>query len=96
VNQDVQETLFCEVDRVLEGRQGADVTADDLNEMKYLKMVLKETLRLHNIVTSQTRVIDNDMEIGGYFIPKGVSDYKVTSTLNAAMNLCNKLNTFLY
>ncbi len=78
MNRDVQETLFCEVDRVLEGRQGADVTADDLNEMKYLKMVLKETLRLHNIVTSQTRVMDNDMDIGGYFIPKGVSHFKVS------------------
>ncbi len=72
MNQDKQEILFKEINTVLEGRHSEDVTVRDLEDMKYLKMVLKETLRLHTIVTSQTRVINSDMEVGGYFIPKGV------------------------
>ncbi|CAN8020553.1 unnamed protein product, partial [Ixodes persulcatus] len=41
--------------------------------MKYLECFLKEGLRLYPSFPYMGRVLDNDLEIDGYKIPKGVS-----------------------
>lgn len=45
MNQDVQQTLIEEVDEMLESLDGKEISYDELNQMKYLEMVVNETLR---------------------------------------------------
>lgn len=66
---EVEAMLHRELDRVLGGRAP---TPEDLPELTYLTMVLKETLRLYPsawILTFREPV--EDLEIGGYMIKKG-------------------------
>lgn len=45
VNLEVQQTLVAEIDDVLEALGGKPISYEKLNEMKYLDMVISETLR---------------------------------------------------
>lgn len=56
------ETIFGDSDR--------SATIKDLNEMKYLERVVKETMRLFPPVPIIGRITSEDVEIGGYQIPK--------------------------
>ncbi|KVI06270.1 cytochrome P450 [Cynara cardunculus var. scolymus] len=59
-----------EVRTVLKGKQ--QISQDDINNMKYLKAVLKETLRLHPpIPTLVPRISSQDVNIMGYDVEKG-------------------------
>ncbi|XP_034243992.1 probable cytochrome P450 49a1 isoform X3 [Thrips palmi] len=64
-----QETLHQEVARVL-GRDG-DVTAAALEDMPYLRAVLKEVLRMYPVVIGNGRTLTEDTVVAGYRIPKG-------------------------
>lgn len=44
-NQKVQQTLIDEVDEIMENLDGKAINYDQLNQMKYLEMVINETLR---------------------------------------------------
>jgi cytochrome P450 family 9 len=44
-NLDIQETLIKEVDEMLRKLNGKSISCDQLNSMKYLEMVINETLR---------------------------------------------------
>ncbi|KAK3726931.1 hypothetical protein QZH41_004224 [Actinostola sp. cb2023] len=68
-NQDKQEKLFQEVTMVLEPDELP--SAKTLAKMPYLKACLKETLRLFPVLSATSRLIQTDMEILGYHIPKG-------------------------
>ncbi|XP_077879135.1 cytochrome P450 3A4-like [Ictidomys tridecemlineatus] len=67
---DVQKKLQQEVDETLPNK--APVTYDVLFEMKYLDMVVNETLRLYPAVERIVRVCKKDVELNGVFIPKGI------------------------
>uniref|UniRef100_I3MLS0 unspecific monooxygenase n=1 Tax=Ictidomys tridecemlineatus TaxID=43179 RepID=I3MLS0_ICTTR len=69
IHPDVQKKLQQEVDETLPNK--APVTYDVLFEMKYLDMVVNETLRLYPVVERIVRVCKKDVELNGVFIPKG-------------------------
>jgi cytochrome P450 len=67
---DVREQMEEEVDRVLNGRVP---TAEDINTLKYTRMVVMETLRLYPPVWGFPRDAIEDDEIGGYHVKGGSS-----------------------
>ncbi|XP_077889890.1 cytochrome P450 3A9-like [Ictidomys tridecemlineatus] len=66
---DVQKKLQQEIDETLPNK--APVTYDVLFEIKYLDMVVYETLRLYPIIERIVRVCKKDVELNGVRIPKG-------------------------
>ena len=71
VHGEQQQALHAEVTRVL-GRD-APLTASALEDMPYLRAVLKEVLRMYPVVIGNGRTLTVDTVVGGYLIPKGVS-----------------------
>merc|ERR1711892_546424 len=69
IHQDVQETLYQEVLENI-GTEGR-VTEESLRNMRYLKACIKESMRISPIFASTGRRTTVDMELGGYYIPKG-------------------------
>jgi cytochrome P450 len=65
---DCQEQAYAEVSSVLDGRAA---TAADLERLPYLKMVLKETMRLYPSIPLVSRLTPTGDEINGYHIPPG-------------------------
>ncbi|XP_042223672.1 cytochrome P450 302a1, mitochondrial-like [Homarus americanus] len=68
-NPDKQELLAAEA-RTLLARSGGEVTSRVLSEARYLKAVLKETYRLRPVSIGVGRIIQEDVVIRGYRIPK--------------------------
>ncbi|GLV43434.1 Cytochrome P450 301a1 [Carabus blaptoides fortunei] len=69
-NQQAQERLRAEVRSVLPNKD-SPVTKDALNNMPYLKAVIKETTRMAPIGTGNMRQMTKDIVLSGYQIPKG-------------------------
>jgi cytochrome P450 len=67
-NPDAQARLIEEVDTVLQGRTP---TLEDLRQLKYTDMVLKESMRLHPPAWGMVRAAVEDITVGGYTIPAG-------------------------
>lgn len=65
---DIERRLFAEVDSVLGGRAA---TADDVRALAFTDRVIKETMRLYPPAWTTGREAGEDLEVGGYFIPKG-------------------------
>jgi cytochrome P450 len=65
---DVERRLHAEVASVLGGRPP---TADDVRALPYAERVLKETMRLYPPAWVTGREAGEDVEVGGYVIPKG-------------------------
>ncbi|PSN53387.1 Cytochrome P450 4C1 [Blattella germanica] len=59
-----------ELDRIFQGTD-RPITTRDLNEMKYLERVIKESLRLFPSVPFIGRVLKEDTKIGDYLVPAG-------------------------
>uniref|UniRef100_A0A3P9A167 Cytochrome P450, family 27, subfamily A, polypeptide 7 n=1 Tax=Esox lucius TaxID=8010 RepID=A0A3P9A167_ESOLU len=65
----VQETLYQEVSRCVPGDKIP--SAQDVNQMPYLKAVIREALRMYPVVPVNARImVENDVIIGGHFFPK--------------------------
>jgi len=67
-NLDVLKNLQNEIDTIV---GNAPPTPDDLPKLKYLNMVINETLRLHTPTAVILRMPQHDTVILGYTIPKG-------------------------
>src|SRR5690606_36733017 len=67
---EVEAKLHEESDTVLAGRAP---TLNDLRQLPYTEMVIKEVMRLYPVVFALGRQAIEDVEIGGYRIPKGSS-----------------------
>ncbi|KAK5646140.1 hypothetical protein RI129_004604 [Pyrocoelia pectoralis] len=70
LNQRVQETVVEEINSVL-CNKSTDANYQDLQDMKYLEMVVKECLRLYPPVPIIARRMPKDTAIGEYILPKG-------------------------
>nr|CAD7402599.1 unnamed protein product [Timema poppensis] len=70
--QDIQEKVVEELNSIF-GDSDRNPTNRDIQEMKYLEMVIKETQRLFPSVPIFIRNIKEDVAIDGYIIPKGAN-----------------------
>ncbi|GFO26169.1 cytochrome p450 [Plakobranchus ocellatus] len=68
---DVQRRVQEELDSVLDHSSHTDVMWDDLPNLTYLTMVIKEAMRLHSPVPFIQRILTEDMEIDGKMAPAG-------------------------
>ena len=71
-NESAQGRLVAEVDDVVGGRTPS---SEDLQRMPFLKACVKETLRLFPPIPINARTTTEDCTLGGYFVPKDVSEH---------------------
>jgi len=69
-------------------------TVEDLDKMKYLNKVFKESLRIRPPVPQVTRVTEEDTELGGYIIPKGTACVPSIYALHHLPNLWDEPEVF--
>ncbi|XP_046985683.1 cytochrome P450 4C1-like [Schistocerca americana] len=69
---DVQEKAYSEI-RELFGDSDRPATFRDLQEMKYLERVIKETLRLYSTVPLYARELDQELKIRNKLVPVGTT-----------------------
>lgn len=69
---DVQEKVYDEMISIFNGSD-RPATLTDLNEMKYLERVIKESMRIFPPVPTLGRILSEDVQLDQYLIPKGTS-----------------------
>jgi len=72
LHADIQNKVSEEQESIFQGSDRS-VTMKDLNEMKYLERVIKESLRLYPSVPFIGREITQDVQLDDYTIPAGVT-----------------------
>lgn len=70
-NAEIQEKAYLEQQDIFGDSQNADITNSDLKKMRYLELVIKETLRLYSPVPIIGRQFAEDTEFDGVIYPKG-------------------------
>ncbi|KAG8238623.1 hypothetical protein J437_LFUL018541 [Ladona fulva] len=71
-NPEKQEFLFKELKKILPNKNDV-VTVEKLENMKYLKACIKESMRISSIAVGTMRGSTKDIVIGNYRIPKDVN-----------------------
>ncbi|KAK4878930.1 hypothetical protein RN001_007076 [Aquatica leii] len=72
-NPDVQNKVVDELKLIFGNEKNTQSTMDNLLNMKYLEMVIKETLRLYPVAPVITRAVTEDITFGNITFPKGVN-----------------------
>ncbi|KAK5646952.1 hypothetical protein RI129_005416 [Pyrocoelia pectoralis] len=72
-NPDIQLAAVEELRRIFDDDNERASTYQDLQEMKYLEMVIKESLRLYPPVPTFSRVLKEDVAFNGAILPKGLA-----------------------
>ncbi|KAI1708661.1 cytochrome p450 domain-containing protein [Ditylenchus destructor] len=72
-HQDIQERLYEEIHEHFGSDTERDVTTDDLNQLKYLEMCIKESQRITPAVPFVQRSLRNDLNLGGKLVPAGTT-----------------------
>ncbi|GFR28469.1 cytochrome P450 4c3 [Trichonephila clavata] len=73
LHPDIQEKIHDELDRIFGSDVDRDIIESDLNDLKYLDCVLKESQRLYPAVPLITRNLKKDSNICGSLLPKGIT-----------------------
>lgn len=71
LHPDIQEKIYKEVAEIYENDSKTKMTYQKLNEMKYLEMVIKETLRIMPSVPFIGRTLTEDMYLDNCLVPAG-------------------------
>ncbi|ABF42046.1 cytochrome P450 [Candidatus Koribacter versatilis Ellin345] len=69
-NPEVERRVLAEVDDVLNGRMAS---VEDVPQLKYIEMVLAESMRLYPPAWAMVRQGINDFQLGDYFLPGGTT-----------------------
>ncbi|KAG5684358.1 hypothetical protein PVAND_013593 [Polypedilum vanderplanki] len=69
MHKDCQQKLIDEIDEILTSDD--EITNEDLSKFTYTDMVIKESLRLFGPGGAIGRQTTDEMEVGGYTVPKG-------------------------
>ncbi|XP_069699694.1 cytochrome P450 4C1-like isoform X2 [Periplaneta americana] len=72
LHPEIQNRAYEELEEIFQGSDRAP-TMKDLTELKYLERVIKESLRLYPSVPMIGRELKEDVQIGSYTIPRGVT-----------------------
>ncbi|KAJ0179224.1 hypothetical protein K1T71_004936 [Dendrolimus kikuchii] len=72
-HKEVQEKIYTELKEIFGDDLNRDPTYTELQQMKYLELVIKETLRLYPSVPLIERKITHDCNIAGSHVPKNTS-----------------------
>lgn len=70
---DIQLKVQEEVDSILGDDYDRPITADDLKQMKYMELVLKETQRVFPSAPFVARDLVENLNVNGYILPKGTT-----------------------
>lgn len=70
-NPNAQEKLYKEILELLPNKQ-TQVTAEIIENAKYTKSTLKESLRLNPVSIGIGRILNEDAIFSNYHVPKGV------------------------
>ncbi|XP_076252737.1 cytochrome P450 4d2-like [Rhynchophorus ferrugineus] len=70
-NTKVQTTARNELNEIFGDDKNKETTLQDINEMKYLDLVIKEILRLYPPVPHIIRTVNEDIKFKDHIIPKG-------------------------
>ncbi|XP_044750329.1 uncharacterized protein LOC123310752 [Coccinella septempunctata] len=73
VHPDVQERVYNEQKEIFSKKSTSEITYADLNDMKYLEMVIKESLRLYSPIPFVARKLVEDTHFDGKLIPKNTT-----------------------
>lgn len=76
-NPKVQEKLLDEIVSLLPTKE-SPITAETLTKAAYLRSCIKESLRLNPVAIGVGRLLQKDIVVGGYLIPKDVSILKIS------------------
>ncbi|KAI9183213.1 hypothetical protein H9P43_004130 [Blastocladiella emersonii ATCC 22665] len=76
-NPDAQQKLRDELLRVV-GPAGTPVSPEHLNQLKYMRNVIKETMRIYPVAPINSRTLGRDTNIGGFRVPAGTQTQLLT------------------
>ncbi|CAL7949211.1 unnamed protein product [Xylocopa violacea] len=93
-NQDIQEKLRSEAMQLLVHRN-QPITADVLRNASYTKAVIKESLRLNPISIGIGRILQTDVVLNDYYIPKGTVVVTQNQIISRLPEYFDKPDTFI-
>ncbi|XP_065161538.1 cytochrome P450 4d2-like [Atheta coriaria] len=68
---DIQRTVYAEIKDFLGANPASDVSFGEIQNLEYLDLVVKETLRFHSVVPFIERELNSDVTWDGICLPKG-------------------------
>lgn len=71
IHSDVQDTLYQEIKRVFSYESATYV--ENLSELRYMDMVIKETLRLYPAGPLIVKKVTDNVELGKEFVPNAIN-----------------------
>jgi hypothetical protein len=74
-NQNIQLKLSQEINQVMNNEKV--ITQEKLSQMTYLKACIKESFRLTSTIPGIMRILPNDVQLSGYSIPAGMSQFRI-------------------